>query len=211
MLKPTRARLARSALFILALTLWTSAQAASVRLVGFDELVRSSALIFHGVVVASASRELADGRHIVTDVEFEILDVYKGELGARRLTLGFAGGVVDGVGVRVHGLTQPSVGEVGVYFVEQTGRPQVNPLYGWDQGHYLVRRDDGGPDRVFTNRGLAVTAAVPAASPTGVTLCHGVPVGVTVAKAAPADSALSLSAFAATVRDTARRHEEGVR
>ena len=108
------------------------------------------------------------------------------------------------MGLAIHGLKRPAIGERGVYFVEQTGRMQVNPLYGWDQGHYLVRREDGGPDRVFTNHGLPVTAAAPAPSPTSLTLSRGVPVGVTVRRDAPGGSALSLSAFAAAVRDAAR-------
>ena len=92
------------ATLLLGMALFTPSQAASVRLVGFDELVGSSQLIFHGVVVASHSRRVATAPGIVTDVEFEVLETYKGRAGGNRVVLQFAGGVVDGRGVQVQGL-----------------------------------------------------------------------------------------------------------
>jgi hypothetical protein len=35
----------------------------------------------------------------------------------------------------------PKMGEHGIYFVEDTKKPMVNPLRGWDQGHFLVQYD----------------------------------------------------------------------
>ena len=193
------------ATLLLGAALATSSQAASVRLVGFDELVGSSQLIFHGVVVASTSRRVATAPGIVTDVEFEVLEAYKGKAGGDRIVLQFAGGVVDGRGVQVQGLQLPAAGERGVYFVEQTARPQIHPLYGWDQGHYRVERRANGPARVYTNRGLAVTAARSAPGPTGVRLSEGLPLGITAKPGAGPESALSLAEFAATIRAVAER------
>ena len=178
------------------------AGAASVRLVGFDELVQSSALVFHGRVVGTRSRWLPGHQGIVTDVEFAVIEVLKGEAPGQ-LSLSFAGGTVDGVGMRVHGLTQPVAEEEGVYFVEQLDHPQVNPLYGWDQGHYRVRATADGVRRVFANSGAPVLNAAPAASPTRVGLSPGVPLGVTVGTDRVATAALPLADFAASIRAAA--------
>ena len=187
------------------------AQAASVRLVGFDELVESSALVFHGVVVAADSRWISDRQGIVTDVEFRIVETYKGGAAGQRLVLSFAGGVVDGRGMEVSGLRQPVVGEEGVYFVEQLAHAQVNPLFGWDQGHYLVRELPDGSSRVFSSLGLPVVSAAPAASPADVRLSEGLPLGVKADAEAPASAALPLSRFAATIREVALAQQETTR
>ncbi len=141
----------------------------------------------------------------MTEVEFEVLETYKGQAGGDRIVLQFAGGVVDGRGVQIQGLTLPAAGERGVYFVEQTARPQIHPLYGWDQGHYRVERQADGPARVYTNRGLAVTAARSAPSPAGVRLSEGLPLGITAKPGAGPETALSLAEFAATIRAVAER------
>jgi hypothetical protein len=200
MVKPTTASFV---LFLLvSLTLTTPARAASVRLVGFDELVRSSALVFHGRVTGTRSRLLPGHQGIVTDVEFTVIEVFKGEPVAR-LSLSFAGGAVDGVGMHVHGLDRPVEGEEGVYFVEQLDRPQVNPLYGWDQGRYRVRANADGVPRVFASSGAPVLSAWPAASPARVRLSPGVPLGVTVGTEDVALKALPLADFGASIRAAA--------
>ena len=167
----------RLACLLVGLTMLAPARSASVRLVGFDELVRSSALVFHGRVLATRSRWLPAAVGIVTDVEFAVLETYAGDAPGR-LVLSFAGGELDGVGLRVHGLTMPSPGEEGVFFVERLDRPQVNPLYGWDQGHYRIRRDVDGVPRVFSTRGRPLLRAGSAPSPADVRLSTGLPAGV---------------------------------
>lgn len=188
-----------------------AANAASVRHVGFDELVDTSALIFRGRVEKSGSRASADGRSIVTDVWFEVIDTYKGTAPGGQLRLTFAGGEHNGRGMKIHGLTLPRIGEEGVYFVEQLERPQVNPLFGWEQGHYLVRRDAAGVARIFTADGIAVVTAVRAASPGESRLSQGIPVGVTIDRTAAAGAALGLADFAATIRSAHEAQMEEAR
>jgi hypothetical protein len=147
----------------------------------------------------------------VTDVEFEVLETYKGQPAGERVVLQFAGGVVDGRGVQIQGMTLPGAGERGVYFVEQTARAQVHPLYGWDQGHYRVQRTGGGPERVYTNRGIAVTAARSSPSPADVRLSRGLPLGITARAEPGPEGALSLAEFAATIRAVAERPGEAAR
>ncbi|MDZ7664865.1 MAG: hypothetical protein U5K27_05970 [Desulfotignum sp.] len=54
----------------------------------------------------------------------------------------------------------PQPGERGIYFVESLERMQVHPLYGWSQGHFLVRPDETGTDRVMTSSEEVVTAII---------------------------------------------------
>jgi hypothetical protein len=54
-----------------------------------------------------------------------------------------------------------------VYLVESTGQPLVNPLIGWDQGHFLVAKDPSSGMLKMTTAdhrrivGLASEAAKP--------------------------------------------------
>jgi hypothetical protein len=192
---------ARLACLLVGLSLIAPARSASVRMVGFDELVQSSALVFHGRVLAARSRWLPAEAGIVTDVEFAVIETYAGDAPGR-LVLGFAGGEIDGVGMRVHGLTMPSEGEEGVFFVERLDRPQVNPLYGWDQGHYRVRRDGDGVPRVFSTRGRPLLRAGSAPSPAQVRLSQGLPVGVEAGDDAD-HPGMTLAEFADAIRRVA--------
>ena len=38
----------------------------------------------------------------------------------------------------VTGLHMPEIRESGVYFVESLTQELVHPLYGWNQGHYVI-------------------------------------------------------------------------
>ena len=51
----------------------------------------------------------------------------------------------------------PQVGERGIYFVESLERSQVHPLYGWSQGHFIVKTDETGVDRIMTSNEQPVT------------------------------------------------------
>lgn len=138
------------------LALWTGiATATSVREASVDELVDQSEVVFEGTVVDVRSRKSAPGM-IVTDVVFEVTDVIKGHIPQRRLTLEFLGGEVDGEALSVPAMGYPEVGERGIYFAESAERRLINPLYGWDQGRFLVTRDETGVERVSTARNQRV-------------------------------------------------------
>jgi hypothetical protein len=53
-------------------------------------------------------------------------------------------------------MVYPSVGEKGIYFFENPGRQLVNPLVGWGQGHFRVKKDSNGMERIVTEGGAPV-------------------------------------------------------
>lgn len=137
-------------LSILVLAGFNPAYSSSVNEVGLGEMAAASELVFEGRVVDVQSRWDDDGTAIRTFVTFEVTEVLKGTAGPT-LTLSFLGGAVDRVRLSVTDLNLPVPGEKGVYFIEDTGREQVNPFYGWSQGHFLLVGDPSGKgERVLT-------------------------------------------------------------
>ena len=126
------------------------ASATSVREASVDELIDQSEIIFEGTVVDVRSRK-SGPNNIVTDVVFEVTDVVKGHIPQQRLKLEFLGGEVEGEALSVPAMNYPEVGEKGVYFAESASRTLVNPLYGWDQGRFLISTDANGTERVSTS------------------------------------------------------------
>lgn len=131
--------------------------ASSVREISLDEMLQQSQFVFEGTVTAIEARENSKKR-IHTHVTFEINDIIKGEYSSNIITLSFLGGTVGDVTMAVSDMRVPQKGEHGIYFVESLERLQVNPLYGWSQGHFIVERDATGSERIMTNRRLPITA-----------------------------------------------------
>lgn len=131
--------------------------ASSVREISLDEMLQQSQLVFEGTVTAVRARENSKKR-IHTHVTFEINDIIKGEYNSNIITLSFLGGTVGNVTMAVSDMRLPQEGEHGIYFVESLDRLQVNPLYGWSQGHFIVERDAAGSERIMTNGRLPITA-----------------------------------------------------
>jgi len=73
-----------------------------------------------------------------TYVQFEVLDIISSSFAPPYVTLGFAGGTLDGMTYRVDGVHYSWINERGTYFVETLTRELLNPLYGWLQGYYVV-------------------------------------------------------------------------
>lgn len=137
-------------LFLLAIAGAEPAYSSSVTEVGLGDMAAASELVFEGRVIGVESSWTEDGRAIRTTVTFEVLDVLKGSAGTT-VTLNFLGGAIGDLRLSVTDLNLPVPGEKGVYFVETTGQDQVNPLYGWSQGHFLLVRDPSGRgERVLT-------------------------------------------------------------
>ena len=134
-------------------------KASSVLEVSLDEMLQQSQLVFEGTVTAINAKEDSQKR-IHTYVTFEINDIIKGKYPGNTLTLRFLGGTVDGLTMTVSDMRLPQQGEHGIYFVESVERYQVNPLYGWSQGHFIVERDDTGIGRITTNRRLPVVGVM---------------------------------------------------
>jgi hypothetical protein len=133
----------------------TYGNATSIREVSMNEMLTKSQFVFEGTVTAIEERENQQKR-IHTYVTFEIKDIIQGKYHSKVITLRFLGGTVGDVTMAVSGMTYPQMGEHGIYFAESLDRFQVNPLYGWSQGHFIVERDLAGIERVMTNKRLQI-------------------------------------------------------
>ena len=115
-------------------------QAATILRIGTAELVNKSEIVFEGKVIKTRSEMNKQGG-IYTFVKFEVRDVIVGNKNVdEQLELRFTGGIVDDIALDV-GVRIPKDGESGVYFVERVRVGLINPLLGWDQGHFTIRND----------------------------------------------------------------------
>ena len=138
-----------------------NAESTSVLGVSLEDMLNNSDFVFEGQVINVKSRWTNNRNNIHTFITFEIIDVIKGNYKRQQIELSFAGGTVDGVSLNIGNMHFPELGEKGIYFVESLSRTQVNPLYGWSQGHLLIMKDDAGVDRVTTERKKPVMAVEP--------------------------------------------------
>ncbi|GAB6192072.1 hypothetical protein [Desulfocastanea catecholica] len=143
-------------LMTMTLALMSYGNAATVREVTMTEMLQMCQLVFEGKVISIEAKE-DDRNRIHTFVTFKLQEIIKGEHPNSTITLSFLGGTVGDVTMMVGDMKFPEVGEHGIYFVESMRRPQVNPLYGWSQGHFLVETDETGTERVLTRSRQPVT------------------------------------------------------
>jgi hypothetical protein len=178
------------------------AAASSVRSVSVGEMLAGAELVFEGRVLDRRTVEGEDFQGVRTCVRFEVLDVVKGAPVASPLELCFAGGRSrSGITRRIAGLELPDAGEHGIYFVDSLDEPRLNPLYGWDQGHFRV---SPGPVEVVTTLGGKPVVALDATGAgAGDGISRGVARGAVVAEpgARSAHAPLDAAAFKARLRD----------
>jgi len=143
------------AIVLAVLTVAAPIYASTVLETSVREMIAGCDLVFEGRVVQIETRMDPDHRVVHTFVRFQILDVIKGGWPERIIELSFLGGNVDGRTLTVAGMQIPELDELGIYFVEDPTRPQVNPLYGWKQGHLRLNRSKGDLN-VFTADGKPI-------------------------------------------------------
>ncbi len=147
---------------------FSQADATTLMRQSLSDLAKGSEVIFEGQAVSRAVEPLPDGQGARTCVNFRVIEMIAGSRPGSTIRLCFLGGMLNGQGFGVSGMNYPAVGEHGVYLVESTGQPLVNPLIGWDQGHFLVAKDPVSGILKMTTAdhrriiGLALEAAVPA-------------------------------------------------
>lgn len=188
---------------VLAGLLVGAASGSTIQQVTVEEMIAGSELIFEGKVLSSVSRLLPDGSQIRTYVTFEITDLIKGQHANRTIELSFLGGSVGDLSLVVSEMKLPQPGERGVYFVESVIRRQVHPLYGWDQGHFLVTPDERGTDRIRTRDQRKVTAIALRDADRTPALSTGAAAGVRTSRQG-AERGLSAIEFKRTLRQFLR-------
>jgi hypothetical protein len=138
-------------LFLLFILLSTGqARATSILELDLDQVCQRAELIFEGIVVSRKTHLSPTSGNPFTYINFKIIDILKGTYTEPTIELAFMGGQKDGYDINIKGMRMPELGEHGIYFVESTSNEQVNPLIGWDQGHYLIFPDpSNGKKRVM--------------------------------------------------------------
>jgi hypothetical protein len=122
------------------------------------DLAKGSELIVDGTVGARSVEALPNEEGARTCFMFKITEVIAGSHPGKSLRLCFFGGEINGRGFAVSGMRHPDVGERGIYLIESTHQAMLNPLIGWDQGRFLLVRDNAaGMARVETADGQRVT------------------------------------------------------
>ena len=138
-------------LILCSLFLAVNVNASSIKQVGINELIEQSELVFEGRVISSDARWNDTKTLIKTFVTFEVDEVISGDYQLKAIELSFVGGRIGNNNVEAKGLRQPAVGEKGIYFVHSLTQQLVNPLVGWSQGQFLLKKNELGKDIVMTD------------------------------------------------------------
>ena len=191
---------------VIALTLCVcpTVSASSVLAVSVEQLSKESQLVFEGEVIGMTSDFNDNRTGIHTYVTFRVVDVVKGTYNQSEITLRFLGGTVGEISLDVSDSTLPGFGETGIYFVESMDRFQVNPLYGMDQGHFLILESNG--QRIVVTRSRRVIAGLtPTDQPAAEGLSDGVARGLFLDEAGGSSPGVTVFQFKQAVRQFSRR------
>ncbi|MDC0715066.1 hypothetical protein POL68_41850 [Stigmatella sp. ncwal1] len=126
------------ALLTAACLLGVPASASTMLKLDLTALSHTSDAVVHGTVRRVESRWSRDHRRILTDVEIEVSEALKGQLGNTVLLIQ-PGGRVGDIGQVVSGMASFTQGEEVVVFLERRGS-QAFGLVGMSQGKYEVLR-----------------------------------------------------------------------
>ena len=141
------------AFFVFSLVLFPAPSiATTIWAVTFEELVQYAEFVFEGRVIAVESVMPSNSRLPLTCVLFEIGEVFKGRHSGDTVDLCFLGGISGEYTVHIPNMQYPKLDEKGIYFVKSLARQYANPLYGWEQGHFLIETDP------YTSREYVATA-----------------------------------------------------
>jgi len=193
---------------LLLLLFGSTASASTIAQLDVGQLVRESALIFEGRVIATEVREDFETGRIHTYVTFEIHDVIKGDWSHTTIELRFLGGSVDGRSFSVQDMQIPELDEEGIYFIESLTRFQVNPLLGWSQGHMRIIKGPSGVRRVATNKGIPIVAMSAQSVSGNMRISRGFALGVEVGSAARPERALDVSSVKKILRSLRRGQQQ---
>ena len=190
-----------AATVVLACGLWAS----TVMQVSFQEMVATSEFVFEGTVIGQEAIRPDGSRNIFTRVTFAVSDVLKGDNDASTVSLYFMGGTIGSLTLSISDMQVPKNGERGIYFVESIAKRQVHPLYGWNQGRFLILNDRDGHPRVHTAKGKPIRSVERTVTPSVAALLDravDAALGVEVAAGPAGDgSGLTTSAFKQRIRD----------
>lgn len=135
-----------------------SPSGAMQRHVPFADVVRSASLVFVGTVADRQYRPVAEGRSVFTDVTFTEVEVVAADPAyplpeSDTLTLGFAGGELDGKTYAFSGVPRLEPGKRYVLCIHGGDAVYAAPTVGGVQGVFPVLRDEESGAPVPTTYG----------------------------------------------------------
>lgn len=195
--------------FALNLALVSSVAFAAAEKVHMDRMLNGSALVIQGTVTGLRVEQGAHARSIHTIVTLEIIDTIKGAWEQPTIDISFLGGSVNGLTLNVGGQHIPEFGQEGVFFIENPLRNQVNPLYGWEQGLFIIEADADSGEKIIktaTKESIQQIEFLPANDSQVQGISNGTAAGVKTQQSAELNTPYTLDQFKATLRT---RLEEG--
>ena len=179
--------------------------AGTVQQVGITNMITESELVIHGEVISRSYEFGHDQSQIYTRVLISVIDIIKGQFAGKTIELKFLGGTIGRRTLTLSDQFVPTVGDEAVYFIENLRRPQVNPLYGWRQGHFPVRYGEFADERFALTHDLQpIYEVLQENTPLGIELTKGVATGISVK---PADDQVQMTVleFKNRLREIAAR------
>ena len=114
-----------------------------------EELAQRADLIVHGTVTSKVCERTAEGR-IITRIELDVAEVWKGNLTTNRCTIVHGGGTVGNRRAEVSGQVEYAVGEEVVAFLVRNDRGEGVTL-GLAQGKFHVWKDHKTGEKLTHN------------------------------------------------------------
>ena len=119
----------------------------------FDQVVKGAELIIEGEILTKETRLSPISGRPFTYFKIAIIDVIKGDYPNPTIEIGYMGGQIGELTLKVSDMRMPDIGEWGVYFIETLSQQQVHPLIGWQQGHYrVIKNPQTGQERVVSDQ-----------------------------------------------------------
>ncbi len=195
-------KLLTKACFIVALLAGHQSAFAAVETVYMDRMLDGSALVIQGTVIGQRV-EQGNGRQIHTIITLDITDTIKGSWDQATIDISFLGGSKNGLTLSVGGQHLPEFGQEGVFFIENPLQNQVNPLYGWEQGLFVVEADPNSSEKVIKTAAKEQVTAIeflPADNAQTQEISNGVAAGVTLQSTSELKAPYTLEQFKAALR-----------
>ena len=162
------------------LILLPSSALASILSVSFGDMLEKSELIFEGKVVSVNQNAFPAAKLPHTCITFEVVEILKGSRSGEAIDLCFLGGTRGKLIMKVPEIKYPEMAENGIYFIGRESS-KVNPIFGWEQGHFIIRKDPASAKSYVTSSGeRPITGMKLAGEKTG-GLSRGVAEGVATA------------------------------
>lgn len=170
--------------------------------VHMDRMLTGSTLVLQGTIV-SQRVDQGNNNQVNTILTLNITDIIKGSWEQDTIDISFLGGSLNGLTLQVGGQHIPELGQEGVFFIENPLRKQVNPLYGWEQGLFVVETDPSSGEKVVqtaSKQAITDIKFLPTPASQTLNISTGVASGVQIQQASELKTPYTLNQFKSALR-----------